>query len=46
MKYVADKDCKIFCTDLKTIYQAPNEEKVLDVLEWVTENGERNIRVP
>ena len=30
MKYVADKDRKPFCADLKTIYKAPNEEKALD----------------
>lgn len=37
MKYVADKDRKPFCADLKTIYQAPSEEKALDSLERVTE---------
>lgn len=37
MKYVSDKDRKPFCTDLKTIYQAPTEEKALDALERVTE---------
>lgn len=37
MKYVADKDRKPFCADLKTIYQAPSEEKALAVLEQVTE---------
>lgn len=37
MKYVADKDRKPFCADLKTIYQAPNEEKALDALEGVTQ---------
>ena len=37
MKYVADKDRKPFCADLKTIYQAPTEEKALDALERVTE---------
>ena len=37
MKYVADKDRKPFCTDLKTIYQVPTEEKALDALERVTE---------
>ena len=37
MKYVADKDHKPFCADLKNIYQAPTEEKVLNVLERVTE---------
>ena len=35
MKYVADKDRKPFCADLKTIYQASNEEKALDALERV-----------
>lgn len=33
MKYVADKDRKPFCADLKTIYQAPTEEKALEALE-------------
>ena len=37
MKYVSDKDRKPFCADLKTIYQAPTEEKALDALEHVTE---------
>ena len=37
MKYVADKDRRPFCADLKTIYQAPTEEKALDALERVTE---------
>lgn len=37
MKYVADKDRKPFCADLKTIYQAPTEAKVLDALERVRE---------
>ncbi len=36
MKYVADKDRKPFCADLKTIYQAPTEEKALESLERVT----------
>lgn len=36
MKYVADKDRKPFCADLKTIYQAPTEEKALGSLERVT----------
>ncbi len=36
-KYVSDKDRKPFCADLKTIYQAPTEEKALDALERVTE---------
>lgn len=37
MKYVADKDRKPFCADLKTIYEAPTEEKALAALEHVTE---------
>lgn len=37
MKYVSDKDRKPFCADLKTLYQAPTEEKALDALERVTE---------
>ena len=37
MKYVSDKDRKPFCADLKTIYQAPTEEKALDALNRVTE---------
>jgi putative transposase len=40
MKYVADKDRKAFSTDLKTIYQAPTEEKALTALENVTEKWE------
>lgn len=37
MKYVSDKDRKPFCADIKTIYQAPTEEKALDALERITE---------
>lgn len=37
MKWVSDKDRNPFCVDLKTIYQAPTEEKALDALERVTE---------
>ena len=37
MKYVSDKDRKPFCGDLKTIYQAPTEEKALEALERVSE---------
>ena len=37
MKYVADKDRKPFCADLKTIYQAPTKEKALEALERVTD---------
>ena len=36
LKYVSDKDMKPFAADLKTIYQAPNEEKALAALEKVT----------
>ena len=38
LKYVPDKDRKAFATDLKTIYQAPDEKKALAALEQVTEN--------
>ena len=37
LKYVSDKDRKAFATDLKTIYQAPDEKKALVALEHVTE---------
>ena len=37
MKYVSDKDRKPFCAELKTIYQAPTEEKALEAMERVTE---------
>ena len=37
MKYVAEKDRKPFCADLKTIYQVPTVEKALEALERVTE---------
>ena len=37
MKYVSEKDKKPFCTDLKTIYHAPTEEKAVEALERVTE---------
>ena len=36
LKYVPDKDRKVFATDLKTIYQASDEKKALDALERVT----------
>lgn len=36
LKYVADKDRRMFANDLKTIYQAPSEEKALENLERVT----------
>ena len=35
LKYVADKDRKPFANDLKTIYQAPSEEKALESLDKV-----------
>lgn len=37
LKYVSDKDRKAFANDLKTIYQAADEEKALEALERVTE---------
>jgi transposase-like protein len=37
LKYVVDKERKPFAADLKTIYQAPTEEKALDALARVTE---------
>ena len=37
LKYVPDKDRKAFAKDLKTIYQAVNEEKALEALDRVTE---------
>lgn len=37
LKYVPDKDRKAVATDLKTIYQAPDEKKALVALEHVTE---------
>ena len=38
LKYVSEKDRKPFASDLKTIYNAPTEEKALNNLEKVTEN--------
>lgn len=46
LKYVPDKDRKAFAADLKTIYQAADEQKALAALERVTENGLRNTRIP
>ena len=46
VKYVSDKDRKPFCADLKTIYQAPTEEKALDALEWVTEKWSEQYPCP
>lgn len=37
LKYVSGKEHKPFATDLKTIYQAPTEERALEALERVTE---------
>lgn len=37
VKYVSEKDRKLFCADLKTIYHAPTEETALEALERVTE---------
>jgi transposase-like protein len=37
LKYVADKDRKPFATDLKTIYNAPSEQKAIEARERVTE---------
>lgn len=37
LKYVPDKDREAFAKDLKTIYQAVNEEKALESLDRVTE---------
>lgn len=37
LKYVPDKDRKAFATDLKRIYQAPDEKKALAALDRVTE---------
>ena len=34
---MSDKDRKVFAADLKMIYQAPTEEKALEVLERVEE---------
>lgn len=36
LKFVADKDKKLFAADLKTIYHAPNEETALTNLDKVT----------
>lgn len=37
LKYVPDKDRKAFAADLKTIYQAADEQTTLVTLERVTE---------
>ena len=36
LKYVPDKDRKVFTSDLKTIYHATDEKKALEALERVT----------
>lgn len=46
MKYVEDKDRKPFCADLKTIYQAPTEEKELEPWTGSLKNGMKNIQIP
>lgn len=37
LKYVSEKDRKLFATDLKTIYQAASEQKGLEALKRVTD---------
>lgn len=37
LKYVPDKDRKLFAADLKTIYHAATEEKAREALEYVNE---------
>lgn len=37
LKYVPDKDRKVFATDLKTIYHAPDEKKAQEALQRVDE---------
>lgn len=41
LKYVSDKDKKVFANDLKTIYQAPSEKIAIENLEKVTEVWEK-----
>lgn len=41
LKYVGDKDKKLFTNDLKTIYQAPSEKVALENLKTVTEIWEK-----
>lgn len=41
LKYVGDKDKKLFANDLKTIYQAPSEKVALENLKIVTETWEK-----
>lgn len=44
LKYVPDKDRKAFTADLKTIYQAADEQKALVALDRVTEKWTATIR--
>ena len=44
LKYVPDKDRKAFAADLKTIYQAADEQKALAALDRVTEKWTTTIR--
>ena len=41
LKYVGDKDKKLFANDLKTIYQAPSKKVALENLKIVTETWEK-----
>jgi transposase-like protein len=40
LKYVSDKDKKVFAADLKTIYQAPNEEIGYERMEAIRDKWE------
>lgn len=40
LKYVADKDRKLFAADLKKIYHAPSEKEGREILDEVTEKWE------
>ena len=44
LKYVPDEDRKAFAADLKTIYQAADEQKALAALDRVTEKWTTTIR--
>lgn len=46
LKYVPDKDRKVFANDLKSIYHAPTEEQGRVNMDTVTEKWKRNIRMP
>ena len=41
LRYIPDKDKKLFANDLKSIYQAPSEKIALQNLEKVTETWEK-----